>query len=434
MKIENKNWNDIVQALQNHPSEIDLDRQWAGLERRLYQKKKRRFLLFWLIGLGIFSAALLTCIYPSFTKWCAQHEMHNNTFAHNTTNFSENRNYLDNDKLTGILSNDNISENKASSAKKSVDISEDELRQNHQNFSETTFEFKSDEEKNHMENNDILVKEVMSNTSAIREEIMPVKALPVLHTSIEGNLSELATIHLPIKVHKKRNNMWLDLTASVGFHTNTFKALNHQSESIIKSNLKPLENFSLKWSLGKVLYKKIYVTSGLQYQRYNDVLSRAIVRNETSTLDDQLVETYTNSQGEVSNRYADITVVTTSTVKEKRFNQHHFLNLDLGLGYNINIAGKERLQIEVGAGKCLWLKEKGYIENNKGHLMQLNDVTSDFATFNFYSSIYYNWSIGKEYKLLLGYAFNSFNYRYEDLYTKEVKNNSIGLTLRKLLN
>lgn len=433
MKIENKNWNDIVEALRNHSSDIDLDTQWAVLEQNLHQKKKRRMLFFLFSALVVFSATLVIFKYPRHSKVDAP-EFGENAFAINNFVNKSKGCVGENDSSIAIISNDNNFENKIELKESVVKIEENDMRFDKLILAETSIEIKHSEAKAYIGSNESDYKNGLNIGPSVRTEEISLTALPPLSTFLEVRSPELREIEFPIKAQMKQNTIWLDFTISTGLHKNTFKALNNQSESTIKHDIKELENFSMKGRLGKALNKNIYITSGFQFQRYNDLLSRTIEQNVSNTMEDQLVETYTNSNGEVFERYADVTVLTTSIVKQKRFNQHHILNLDLGLGYTVDILGKDRLQVELGIGKCVWLHQKGYIQNNQDQLVNMSDVSTGIPTFNYHTSIHYNWSLGSNYFLLLGYSFNTFNYRYQALYDVQVKNNSIDFTIRKLLN
>ncbi|MBK7233041.1 MAG: hypothetical protein IPH93_12475 [Saprospiraceae bacterium] len=106
--MENKFDKKVKDLMQKYPSELDLDKFWSNLEPKLPEKKKRRFLLWWLwIPFVIGSPLVIFFLNQKAIKESTivkhhEHKSENVDIGQNS-NFTEDQNHLESKLMEGQI-------------------------------------------------------------------------------------------------------------------------------------------------------------------------------------------------------------------------------------------------------------------------------------------------------------------------------------------
>ena len=432
MKKDDNIWKEKMHLLRSYNSEMDIELEWNRLEKKIdkSKRKNRVLLIFFFFG-------LITTILLLSDKGL---KVNKNLLSKIENKASDSKNLIRKEvskvnTKQKFFNTQSVNPNEPKKINKEVLSVTHEMKNSaieNMEYSKTTgIQILND---NSIDDNNLLA--LINEVEIKPMSFIPIKTFTIVETKSEDfNLSNYQ-IKEPIAVSKPNKKIWLDIGFGIGKHDNIYSnnPLNDYKISNLTILEKPLENIQLGFEVGKVLTKNIYITGGFSYSRFNERFKRTVEYYEPDILYNQLVETYTNSDGEVFNRYADITVDEKKSLSQTRYNNSQFVNLNLAIGYRLKLNVKSNIDLELGLAKNIYSTFKGYTLDENSELINLNKLIIRSPTIQYQSSINYSYLVNHNTSLLIGYNFNTFTMQYENYYNKKINNQALTLSFRKFIH
>lgn len=363
MNQDHKNWKNKMDQLKTHASPIDLFSEWESLEKRMNQKKRKKF-LFWFLPVTLASAGLFVWFYldHSDTSVSPKKDV---IIVHSKTETtkkevdlpSKTRKEITNQKpLPSIppAKTNHLSE--VPSLTYLSNISETEkptLMYDTDDFSGKEKQELTTQKTQHIQGAYISVSEVI--VAANEHEVTPefsdqpeITKKPLWESpeivdtkfAVITGLSDQISIGNPIIPLKKELPFFLDVRMLAGQSVYQYQNISGEDNRILsmrQSAERPLETYGANLLFGKELGKSFYISAGVTFLRSNEKWTSSKSDTTTIFLENQVTGVYTNHEGVVTETTGNKTALQISQLHQTRYNHLTMIAPTVTIGKNFTI-------------------------------------------------------------------------------------------------
>jgi len=456
------NWKDKMQGLKNHASPIDLPFEWDALERRM-EKRKRRNLIFWLwpmmLGLVLLSGYLFTknkttnvapTLLQSNEKTVAtEHQNKIPTLNENISQSNQFSNVIKDESTIKKESKFHPSkETNSSSSKteKKVVSSEKQVFPNEIqdirninplqlkviNTPQTLDEIAAATPMNQQKDDFQFIDNHTNTLEKVFISYLPQTTLgAITHNAQHPNLS-----HSTIVVQKEPKPFFVDVRTMVGLSKYNYKSLTNENIALIdqrKTNERALEHVGGRFSIGKTFNHQWYASIGMSYARLQEKWNSSRYDTTDITIQNQVLETYTNHLGQVVEQTGSKHAKQISKVTQTRYNSIEQISATIALGKFFKVH-KMRWAVEVNMSIPTYTKFSGQVLDNEGKMMDLNTVYQPFKSLQYGMHTSYIYPVSGNLAIYGGYDYNFSRLRSDLGYLRTHHLHSLSLGMKYFIN
>ncbi len=461
--LDNTNsWKDKMQGLKNHASPIDLPLEWEALESRM-DKRKRRKIIFWLwpmmlglvVILGYFfmknktqhvSPTLLQSNektvatdhenkIPTLNENISQSNQFSNVIKDESTTKKESK--IHTSKETNSLSSK--TEKKAVSSEKQVFPNEiqdlhitNPLQSKVINTPQTMDEIAASTPMNQQTDDFQFIDNHTNILEKVGISYLPLTTIgAILHNAQHPNLS-----HPMIVVQKEPKPFFVDVRTMTGLSKYNYKSLTDENFALVsqrKSNERTLEHVGGRLTIGKTFNHQWYASVGMSYTKLNEKWHSSRFDTTDITVQNQVLETYTNHLGQVVEQTGSKHAKQISKVTQTRYNAIELISATIALGKFFKVH-KMRWAVEVNMSIPTYTKFSGQVLDNKGKMMDLNEVYQPFNSLQYGMHTSYIYPVSGNLAIYGGYDYNFSRLRSDLGYFRTHHLHSLSLGMKYFIN
>jgi hypothetical protein len=401
MPESHKNINNKMQELHNYSSPIDLPSEWDALDRRLNRRKRRKILVwFWPLILGLVA---LGYQYGSDTNsndiQNIDHQKGNNeTYNHDIVssvryeNEAENKVYspakepsIKSNTVHEAIDKTHIKSKKLSSANNPNQRYNQQINQQIESTNAKYDDIKKDISLAKLMPDQVVSEDkvyTVLKPKEVEQDLKYIVSIDSLQTKVWDQIKShdgqqtISPSDYVIPVLRKSKPFFLDFRCLVGKPMYDFSAEKLDIENIVterSKNEKSLESLSGHLSFGKELGYQFYTSVGFSYQRIHDRWQSARLDTQAISIENQVLEAYTNHQGNASQvlgtKEGRAIIKTTQT----RFNTTEIFSGTWAIGRYFNIK-KMRWNLEAHIYIPFDILYRGQAADPYGNLVALDQI------------------------------------------------------------
>lgn len=451
-----------MQGLKNHASPIDLPLEWEALESRM-DKRKRRKIIFWLwpmmlglvVILGYFFMKnkipnVAPTLLQSHEKTVAtEHENKIPTIDINIGQSNQFSNVIKNEstiKKESKIHPSKETNSLSSKTEKKVVSSEKQVFPNDIQDLHITNPFQSKVINTPQTMDEIAAVTPMSQQSnyiqsidnhtntleKVRISYLPLTTLgAIIHNAQHPNLS-----HSTIVVQKEPKPFFVDVRTMVGLSNYNYKSLTYENIAIVsqrKTSEHTLEHVGGRFSIGKTFNHQWYASIGMSYARLHEKWNSSRYDTTDITIQNQVLETYTNHLGQVVEQTGNKHAKQIFKVTQTRYNSIEQISATIALGKFFKVH-KMRWAVEVNMSIPTYTKFSGQVLNNEGKMMDLNEVYQPFTTLQYGMHTSYIYPVSGNLAIYGGYDYNFSRLRSDLGYLRTHHLHSLSLGMKYFIN
>lgn len=464
MLENNKPWKDKMSQLKGHASQIDLPLEWDALESRM-EKRKRRKVIFWLWPL-IFALAIGSMYFyssdESDQKNLKKDQAEHQTIATDKQNgiTHENGDQLNKSNVNrDQLQTFQVKKEERSIYKREESRSEHILfkskiiSKSHQHLSNNTYtntEVEASAERDATIKKDKLwmgthqsdFLQADAEENVLSENIIPhtrleaVKQLTSIHGDVESRDRILPDLMNGIVPQNKPLPFFTDIRMMAGRPVYDYVNVSLDNESLLsdrKIQERPLEFIGGRWTLGKEVGHQWYVSLGMAYARINDRWKSKQLDTLDIILNDQVIETYTNQDGVVTQKKGTKQSRQIVELTQTRYNASEYLagTISLGRYFYLN---KIRWAIEGNLSLPVYSRFYGEVLDIDGQMTAQGNIYQPFKTLQYGIHTSCLYPVSGNLVLYGGYDYN-FSRLSSDLgYFRKQHIHSLSIGLKYYIN
>jgi hypothetical protein len=363
MNQDHKNWKNKMDQLKTHASPIDLFSEWGSLEKRMNQKKRRKF-LFWFLPMTLASAGLFVWLYldHSDTKVSPKKDI---IIVHSKTETTKKevdlplktRKEITNQKplpsVPPTIANHVSDLPSLTYLPDNAETEKPTLMYDTDDFSGKEKEELGIQKTQHIQGAHISVSEVIvaANEHEVTTEFSyqpeitknPLWESPTIADikfAVITQLSDQISIKNPIIPLKKELPFFLDVRMLAGQSVYQYQNIFGEDNRILTMRQKaerPLETYGANLLFGKELGKSFYITAGVTFLKSNERWSSSKSDTTTIFLENQVTGVYTNHEGVVTETTGNKTALQISQLHQTRYNHLTMIAPTITIGKNFTI-------------------------------------------------------------------------------------------------
>ena len=451
-----------MQGLKNHASPIDLPLEWEALESRM-NKRKRRNLIFWLwpmmLGLVLLSGYLFTKNkttnvaptllqsnekavatehqnkIPTLNENISQSNQFSNVIKDESTIKKESK--IHSSKETNSLSSK--TEKKVVSSEKQVfpnEIQDLHITNPFQlkviNTPQTMDEITAATPMNQQTDDFQFIDNHTNTLPKASISYLPMTSLgAIIHNAQQPNLS-----HSTIVLQKEPKPFFVDVRTMIGLSNYNYKSLTNENIALIdqrKTNERALEHVGGRFSIGKTFNHQWYASIGMSYARLQEKWNSSRYDTTDITIQNQVLETYTNHLGQVVEQTGSKHAKQISKVTQTRYNSIEQISATIALGKFFKVH-KMRWAVEVNMSIPTYTKFSGQVLDNEGKMMELNKVYQPFNSLQYGMHTSYIYPVSGNLAIYGGYDYNFSRLRSDLGYLRTHHLHSLSLGMKYFIN
>lgn len=352
-----------MDQLKTHASPIDLFSEWESLEKRMNQKKRRKF-LFWFLPVTLASVGLFVWLYLDHSDASVSPKK-DIIVAHSATETTKKEVDLpskSNSEITNQKPFPSVPPTKTNhlsdlpSLTYLPDIAETEkptLIYDTSDFSGKEREESEIQKTQHIQGAHISVSEVImvANEHEVTTEFSyqpeitkkpfwESPEIPDTKFAVITGLSDQISIKNPIIPLKKGLPFFLDVRMLAGQSVYQYQNISGEDNRILTMRQKaerPLETYGANLLFGKELGKSFYLSAGVTFLRSNERWSSSKSDTTTIFLENQVTGVYTNHEGVVTETTGNKTALQISQLHQTRYNHSMMIAPTVTVGKNFTI-------------------------------------------------------------------------------------------------
>lgn len=351
MKSNNK-WREELRAIYSKESEIHLEEEWLIVQSKMKKKKKRPIFLLIIISIGsalyylsnlnpLPSRCPITA--PFTNQSSANADIRPENSISSTVNSTANIK-----KDYPIFENTNVNEEKTEIILFSRPVSI-KVDNNSPIYVENSNQISTKKESN-------LLHEAFENQRSL-----------INHFSIDQiginkiESKKLLDLNLSlIKPNKNKFIYWISFDMGLGrHHLNLIKT---NKDKTLNSSILPKSLTSYNIRIGNNINKNSYVFAGINYLSAKEQITYRERYQKEVVLENQIIETYTNSAGLVETKYGNRNIVQLIEKTSIQKNKMAMSSLQLGIGKSIECYSF-KLNADINIGLPIYTNYKGFVDN-----------------------------------------------------------------------
>lgn len=449
-------------GLKNHASPIDLPLEWEALESRM-DKRKRRKIIFWLWPMMLGLVVILGYSFmknkkpnvaptllqshekavatgqenkiPTLNENISQSNQFSNVIKNKSTIKNESK-FLSPKETISLSSKP---ENKVVSSEKQVFPNEiqdlhitNPLQSKVINTPQTMDEIAAATPMNQQTDDLQFIDNHTNTLEKIRISYLPLTTLgAIIHNAQHPNLS-----HSTIVVQKEPKPFFVDVRTMVGLSKYNYKSLTNENIALIdqrKTNEHALEHVDGRFSIGKTFNHQWYASVGMSYTKLNEKWNSSRYDTTDITIQNQVLETYTNHLGQVVEQTGSKHAKQISKVTQTRYNSIEQISATIALGKFFKVH-KMRWAVEVNMSIPTYTKFSGQVLDNEGKMMELNKVYQPFNSLQYGMHTSYIYPVSGNLAIYGGYDYNFSRLRSDLGYLRTHHLHSLSLGMKYFIN
>ena len=379
----------INDKLRNYEVEVDQDALWSALEPHVPKpEKKRRLLIIWFFGIGLFVSTLSVLLlgdknFEGQGEITPAKEFTNNAMILAENQLKENDKQLDSEKPI-LKEEQSVNKHKdykitSIQSQEQNNLSKDisEIKLSVENKLVVRAHSKAISIEKHSEMAEIDASVLESGTRDVAN-ISQLNFVDSASLDFQSERFSLDAQIEPLKINQYANRFWYEFALGSGVTRTQIDQGDSNLEYLVDQYSTMMPTFSSHLSLGYNLNSKWSVFSGLDYQRLTERLSidEELISTEIKQGVSQVIILPNGNEVEVN---GPITETTTTQYQARQHSYFHQIGIPVGLEYQL-LRGK-RWNLQAGIG-CTFLIAKSQVGGVLNDGKKVNQFSSDSSPYS----------------------------------------------------